>query len=185
MYIPRPPVDTICKSEGRFAQARRATAKGGRSEMSQSKYGKYVIKQPVIPGKFGPEILFSGEQHYGSDFSIWFFHISEPTLMEEKPHSHDFDMYLYFLGRDDMSDLGAEIEMGLGEEQELFTITTPTSVYVPKGLIHCPLHFKGVDKPILFVHAYIAPKYTKIEMLLQVNTRTQAVQRAEALGVLG
>jgi hypothetical protein len=73
-------------------------------------------------------------------------------------------MYLYFLGKDNMEDLGAEIEMGLGKEQEIHTITTPASVYVPKGLIHCPLNFKRVDKPILFVHAVIAPKYTKIEL---------------------
>ena len=63
-----------------------------------------------------------------------------------------------------MADLGAEIDMGFGMEQEIHTITTPASVYVPKGLIHCPLHFKRVDKPILFVHAVIAPKYTKIEL---------------------
>jgi hypothetical protein len=82
--------------------------------------------------------------------------------MEETPHSHDFDFYLFFLGRDDMGDLGAEIELGLGKEQEIHTITTPTSVYVPKGLVHCPLNFKRVDKPILFVHALLAAKYTKM-----------------------
>jgi len=132
--------------------------------MAAAKYGKYVVRRPVNIDKFGPEIRFSGEEHYGSDFSLMFFHISKPVLMEDSPHSHDFDMYLYFLGLNDMGDLGAEIEMGLGEEQEIHTITTPASVYVPKGLIHCPLHFKRVDKPILFVHAVIAPKYTKIDI---------------------
>ena len=132
--------------------------------MAEAKYGKYVVRCPVKIDKFGPEIRFSGEEHYGSDFSLLFFHISKPVLMEDSPHSHDFDMYLYFLGLNDMADLGAEIEMGLGEEQEIHTITTPASVYVPKGLIHCPLNFKRIDKPILFVHAVIAPKYTKIEI---------------------
>ena len=132
--------------------------------MAEAKYGKYVVRRPVKIDKFGPEIRFSGEEHYGSDFSLLFFHISKPVLMEDSPHSHDFDMYLYFLGLNDMTDLGAEIEMGLGEEQEIHTITTPASVYVPKGLIHCPLNFKRIDKPILFVHAVIAPKYTKIEI---------------------
>jgi hypothetical protein len=138
--------------------------KGGKQTMAGMKYGKYVIRRPVNIDKFGPEIRFSGEEHYGSDFSLLFFHISKPVLMEDSPHSHDFDMYLYFLGKDNMEDLGAEIEMGLGKEQEIHTITTPASVYVPKGLIHCPLNFKRVDKPILFVHAVIAPKYTKIEL---------------------
>ncbi len=132
--------------------------------MAEPKYSKYVVRSPVRIDKFGPEIRFSGEEQYGSDFSLMFFHISKPVLMEESPHYHDFDMYLYFLGLKEMEDLGAEIEMGLGEEQEIYTITTPTSVYVPKGLIHCPLHFKRVDQPILFVHAVIAPKYSKIEI---------------------
>lgn len=81
--------------------------------------------------------------------------------MEDSPHDHDFDMYLYFLGKDNMADLGAEIEMGFGEEQEIHTITTSSSVYIPKGLVHCPLNFKRVDRPVLFVHATIAAKYTK------------------------
>jgi hypothetical protein len=57
--------------------------------------------------------------------------------------------------------MDAEIEMGLGEEQEIHKITTPTSVYIPKGLVHCPLNFIRVGKPILFVHATLAPKYIK------------------------
>lgn len=132
--------------------------------MEEKKYGRYVIRENVRIDKFGPEILFSGERHYNSDFSIWFFHIDAPVLMEEKPHFHDFDMYLFFLGKDNLADLGAEIEIGLGEEQEIHLITTPASVYIPKGMIHCPLHFKKVDKPILFVHVSIAPKYEKKEL---------------------
>lgn len=130
-------------------------------DMADTKYGKYIVSAPIGESRFGPRQEFIGEEHYGSDFSIIFIHVTEPVLMEEKPHSHDFDMYLYFLGRDDMADFSAEIEMGFGEEQEIHTITTPSSVYVPKGLIHCPLNFKRVDKPILFVHATIAAKYVK------------------------
>ncbi len=129
----------------------------------ETKYGQYVLRHPVKVDKFGPEVVFLGEQ-YGSDFSMMLFHIKEPVLMEESPHSHDFDMYLYFLGTDDMDDLGAEIEMGLGPEQEIHKITSPTSIFVPKGLIHCPLHFKKITKPVLFIHAMIAPKYTKKEI---------------------
>ena len=129
--------------------------------MTETKYGKYVTSAPVTAGKFGPRHEYVGEEHYGSDFSLTFTHITEPVLMEDKPHSHDFDIYLYFLGRDDMADFGAEIEMGFGEEQEIHTITKPSSIYVPKGLIHCPLNFKRVDKPVLFVHATIAAKYVK------------------------
>jgi hypothetical protein len=129
--------------------------------MAPTKYEKYVIQHLAKIDRFGPEIVFTGEEDYKSNFSTMFFHISESVLMEDSPHSHDCDIYLYFLGVDDMGDLGAEIDIGFGEEQEIHTITRPTSVYVPKGMVHCPLNFKRIDKPILFVHVIDAAKYIK------------------------
>jgi hypothetical protein len=40
-------------------------------------------------------------------------------------------------------------------------ITSPASVYIPAGLVHCPLIFKRVDKPIILFHTSIASKYVK------------------------
>jgi hypothetical protein len=131
--------------------------------MAATKYGKYVIKKPVATGGYGPEFIYTGEKEYKSDFTIMFLRITEPTLMEEFAHSHDFDMYLYFMSFDpnNMGELGANIEIGLGEEREIHKITTPTTVYIPAGMVHCPLEFKRVDKPILFVHCTLASKYVK------------------------
>lgn len=133
--------------------------------MTGTKYGKYVIQKPVATGGFGPEFIYSGDKEYDSNFTIMFLRITEPTMMEEYAHSHDFDMYLYFMSfdPDNMGDLGADIDIGLGEEREIHNITVPTSVYIPKGMIHCPLHFKRVDKPILLVHCTLASKYVKEE----------------------
>jgi hypothetical protein len=132
--------------------------------MTATKYGKYIIRRPVAKGGFGPELIYTGETDYKSNFTIMFLRITEPTLMEESAHSHDFDMYLYFLSfdPDNMGDLGAEIEIGLGKEQEIHIITTPATVYIPKGMIHCPLEFKRVDKPVLLVHCTLASKYYKM-----------------------
>jgi hypothetical protein len=132
--------------------------------MTATKYGKYIIRRPVAKGGFGPELIYTGETDYKSNFTIMFLRITEPTLMEESAHSHDFDMYLYFLSFDpeNMGDLGAEIEIGLGKEQEIHIITTPATVYIPKGMIHCPLEFKRVDKPVLLVHCTLASKYYKM-----------------------
>jgi hypothetical protein len=131
--------------------------------MTEKKYDKYVVRRPVAIGGYGPELIYTGERDYNSNFTIMFLRITAPTLMEEFAHSHDFDMYLYFLSfdPDNMGNLGAEIEIGLGEEQERHIITTPTTVYIPSGMIHCPLEFKRVDKPILFVHCTLASKYYK------------------------
>ena len=72
--------------------------------MGQNRYGKYVVTPPIkMRGPFGPMVEYTGEEHYGSQFSIMFFHVTQPVLMEETPHSHDF--YLFFLGRDDLEEL--------------------------------------------------------------------------------
>lgn len=131
--------------------------------MAETKYGKYILKRPVEDGKFGPDFKFAGEQDFKSDFSMFVICVTEPVLMEDYAHSHDFDMYVLFLGFDpkNMGDLGAEIEMYFGEEGEKHIISSPTCVYIPKGLVHCPLNFKRVDKPVLFIHATLASEYKK------------------------
>lgn len=130
------------------------------------KYEKYVLKHPIEYGEFGPAINMVGERDFHSDFSIIYLPVTKPVLMEKLAHKHDFDMYLTFLGfhPNGLKDLGGEIEMFMGEEQEKYIITAPTSIYIPKGLIHCPLNFKRIDKPVLLVHVTIAPKYYKTEI---------------------
>ena len=66
-----------------------------------------------------------------------------------------------WINPDGMGKVEAEIEMSFGEEGEKYIINSPTTVYIPKGLVHCPLDFKRVDKPVLFIHATLAPRYKK------------------------
>ena len=84
-------------------------------------------------------------------------------MMAPEPHSHDFDQFLHFYGGNslDIKDFDAEVEFTIGEEGEKHIITETTVVHIPKGLLHCPLEFKRVDKPILFVHCTLASKYVK------------------------
>jgi hypothetical protein len=84
--------------------------------------------------------------------------------MEKDPHFHDFDMVVYFMSPDgNMDDLGGEIEFGFGDgpDKEIYTFTKPTSIFCPKGTIHCPLNFKKVTRPFFFVHLTLADKYVK------------------------
>jgi len=56
---------------------------------------------------------------------------------------------------------GAEIELYLGEELEKHVITCSTVVYVPKDLPHCPLNFKVIEQPIVFMAIILGNKYVK------------------------
>jgi hypothetical protein len=134
-----------------------------------AKYSQYIAQHPVEERRYGPEFRFIGEEDFKSNFTMNIIRVTEPVLMEPYAHSHDFDIYLIFLGfnPDAMGDLGAEIEMSFGEEMEKFLITVPTTVYIPKGLIHCPLHFRKIDKPVLFLHATLAPNYIRPGVYLE------------------
>ncbi len=132
--------------------------------MVERKYGKYVITHSIEEVEPGPAINIIGERDFNSDFSIVYLPIRKPMVVESFPHKHDFDIYLTFLGfnPDGLEDLGGEIEVFLGEEQEKYMITSPTSIYIPKGFIHSPTNIIKVDSPILLIHATLAPRYIKI-----------------------
>ena len=49
----------------------------------------------------------------------------------------------------------------LSEELEKHVITCSTVVYVPKDLPHCPLNFKVIEQPIVFMAIILGHKYIK------------------------
>ena len=132
--------------------------------MAETKYGKYFIKEPIIKREFAPGFEFFSKKYFGDvNLSVIWSCVAGPLLMEEKPHKHDFDQFLCFYGGNpmDIRDFGAEVELSLGEEGEKHIINTTTIVHISKGLIHCPLYFKRVDRPIIFMNVALIPEYTK------------------------
>jgi len=132
--------------------------------MAETKYGKYFAENPIIEGKFAPRLVLFSNRYFGEkNYSILWNCITEPFFMEEKPHSHDFDQFLHFYGANslDITDFDAEIEFSLGEEGEKHIITQPTVVHIPKRLIHCPLNFKIVNKPVIFMNIALTPEYIR------------------------
>jgi hypothetical protein len=137
--------------------------------MAETKYGKYIMRPVKGPAtqsgaSAAMPVNLEGLKDWGGiqHRMKWSF-ISEPVLLVEAPHSHDFDEILGFYGCDPAHerDFGAEIELSLGSEGEKQVITTPSLVCIPKGLVHCPINFKSIGKPILFVRIYTAPEYVR------------------------
>jgi hypothetical protein len=137
--------------------------------MAASKYGKYILRGTRRKKSRGetsavtPVVLEGLKDWGGIQHRMNWKYISQPTLMVEEPHSHDFDEFLCFLGCDPANALnfGAEIELSLGKEGEKHIIDAATIICIPKGLIHCPLNFKKIGKPILFCNIYLAPEYVR------------------------
>ena len=96
---------------------------------------------------------WSGKDMEGFNLNFtWAFHTGLGAWHEKDPHVHPNDEALLFVGLDpDNPDyLGAELEIAMGEEQEIHVFNTPTVVVAPKGLVHCPLITRKVDKPYSF-----------------------------------
>ncbi|OGO39477.1 MAG: hypothetical protein A2147_07690 [Chloroflexi bacterium RBG_16_57_8] len=136
--------------------------------MKDRKYGEYFLTEPALRNTpkikmSNPSAYVDSESHFGSkaNFSMAWRYIKEPMLFDRIPHSHDFDEFLCFLGGnlENMFDFDATIELSLGEEQEVYLIEQPTVVYVPAGLVHTPLTFKRIDKPVLFHPIALTPAY--------------------------
>jgi hypothetical protein len=139
--------------------------------MDKTKYGKHILSNAfsvINPNKPVPKLgLMVDSDSWGGigdvKCNFAFICISEPLAMPDPPHSHEFDEFIYFISGDatNIKYLGAEIEISLGQEMEKHVFTTPSVVYIPKGMLHCPLVIKKVDKPFYFGHIAMTPKYSK------------------------
>jgi hypothetical protein len=134
--------------------------------MSETKYGKYILRQTKPAATISPAtpIMLEGLKDWGGiQHRMEWKYITQPLLMDKEPHSHDFDEFLCFLGNDPTNacDFKAEVELSLGKEGEKKVITASSIICVPKGLVHGPLNFSRIDKPIWFVNVYLAPEYVK------------------------
>jgi hypothetical protein len=71
--------------------------------------------------------------------------------VDTKAHSHDWDESFIFIGtnKDNLRDLGGEIELWIEDEQ--YCITESCTIFIPKGMIHCPCLFRRVNSPIIWI----------------------------------
>jgi len=113
---------------------------------SQSKYKKYFVEGSK-PGRM-PAL---GQDQ---DFVFTFSFVKAGTNSRaHDPHTHPHTEILGFFSADPNSpdDLGAEVEMTMGEELERVVMTKSTLLFLPPGTIHCPMVFRNVVKPFIFL----------------------------------
>jgi len=88
--------------------------------MAETKYGENVVTLPFRKGKRGALMSVGAEQLNGFNCTIIYAFAFETSItgLSTKPHVHDYDEAIYFIGSDpeDPSDLGAEVEFSIGPE---------------------------------------------------------------------
>jgi hypothetical protein len=135
--------------------------------MAETKYGKYIISRPKMEhpeSDTGKAVIdVDGEVIEGAFYLncalIW-----APNDKGAPPirHAHDdYDEYICFMGTnpEDPHDLCGEAEIWLDDEKHM--ITKSSAVWIPKGLMHCPVYFRRVDRPIVYFSTAPSTRYSK------------------------
>lgn len=144
--------------------------------MPKSKFDKYFSDEVVFEAKdkdgkptghFLTSTRHLQDKFGGGHLSVDCMILTHPHLMISQPHKHEFPQYLNFfsVNADDARDFDAVIEMTVGDDEKngkKYIITKPTSVYVAAGLYHGPLHFKVINKPVLFIDIAVTAKYSRV-----------------------
>jgi mannose-6-phosphate isomerase-like protein (cupin superfamily) len=129
--------------------------------MAETKYGKYIVTKPkanIARTDWGREttapqrltrVMYLDDEVIKGAFYVecaWF--LKGTDVEAPLPHTHDFDEVLGFFGTnpEEPENLYGEIDIWLGDEKH--TLTKSCLVFIPKGLKHCPLVIRKVDRPI-------------------------------------
>ena len=131
----------------------------------KSRYGKCIVSLPIR--KMGETVMFSAGADLLNGFPcniIYAFGIKAgPLGLSRKPHIHDHDEVIYFIGSDPKSsELGAEVNFKIGpkgeEEDHIFSV--PTAVVIPRGVWHCPMETLKFEQPFLCMAVSLTSKYS-------------------------
>jgi len=121
--------------------------------MPRRKYAKNLVAIPFHKTPAGALFSVGGDIMEGLDLHVIYAcaHKAGITGMSTKPHVHNYDEAVFFIGTDPahLDDLGAEVEISIGEpgKEEKYTFDKPTILVAPKGVYHCPIVTKRIDKP--------------------------------------
>jgi hypothetical protein len=114
--------------------------------------------------KYAKRILWMDENVVEGAFHMntaWYLKAAQ--TLEGSSHVHDTDEIIGFFGNnpDDPYDLGGEIEIYLEDDKHVIDRTA--MIFVPAGMVHCPLVLKRVDRPIFHFTIVSGRRYLKDE----------------------
>ena len=98
--------------------------------------------------------VIKGSFHFASSFVS-----NDNPLQQQNVTSHSHGMVLGFFGidPDNQFELGAEVELLMGDKLEKQTFNKSAVVYIPAGMKYCIAKTK-VNRPFIFVERSIGPK---------------------------
>jgi hypothetical protein len=146
--------------------------------MAETKYGHLVKTMTYKEGRGGAnarQMTFQkGEDLAGFNlnFIVGIYDQIGDWAPNRGAHAHPFAECLFFFGYDpeDLSYLGADMELAMGKEQEKHTFSVPMVVAAPAGSAHCPLVTQKVHKPFGHFHLALSPDYAAVPVKQEGTT---------------
>ncbi len=140
----------------------KAASQESTEKRDELKYGKYVLTAELYQkiAHYTGTSLVARDGRLQGNVSMCYHCLAKPISFD-KPHSHDFEETLCFIGGNplDITDFSAVIEYTINGEKHV--LTKPGCVTMPKGLAHCPISIKNVspEKPIVFLEISLSGSY--------------------------
>jgi hypothetical protein len=142
--------------------------------MSKFTHGKYIItevkKNLVVPqwgGNLSPEratrlFYLDSDSIKGANYVevVWFWPTTEEDKQSPEPHTHKYGETIGFFGTDPKNphDLGAEIEFYIDHERNV--MNKSFMAYIPAGIVHCPLNFLKITRPVFHFATHSGQSYS-------------------------
>ncbi|MCX7911374.1 MAG: hypothetical protein N2506_00185 [Dehalococcoidales bacterium] len=132
--------------------------------MAEGKYAQNLVTIPFHRTPDGALFAIGGDKMGGLDLHIIYAcaYRTGITGLSTKPHVHSYDEAVFFIGTDPahLDELGAEVEISIGEpgKEEKYTFDRPTVLVAPKGLYHCPIVTKRIEKPYVCMAVSLTPR---------------------------
>jgi hypothetical protein len=141
--------------------------------MAETKYG-HLSKELIFEEQgLGPcqQRTILTPENLGIDCYVEIGSYLTAGKMGEEPHEslvHDYNEVMVWLGSDtsDLSELGAEIELCLGEEKERHMFASSTIVTIPAGTPHFPATITRMNTPFLFMRFSMTRELKSTPVLL-------------------
>ncbi len=117
---------------------------------------------PFGDGRVVNPVIFMDSNSVPGSFYAEYIVINEASEGTPPEHSHDdADEILMFFGSDmeRPHDLCGEVELWIDGEK--YMLTESAMIFVPRGVKHCPLYCRRVEKPIIMVSTAPAQYYRR------------------------
>jgi len=139
--------------------------------MAETKYGSYL--KSLTFKDYGMDDFRQGTKFnadfLGVDVCVEFgTYWAAGKKVPFQSQTSDYNEVLLFMGSDmsDPSDLGAEIEVCLGEEKEKQMVTSSTAVFVPKGLPHYPVNVVRMERRFMVLKMSMTKEWKSEPVLI-------------------